>query len=467
MLPAVPDPVGLADARGAARSDARADARADADADARAEARADADAHADACADARADALPDAQAGVSAKARPGRLHELSVSAVATGLLVAIVGFASSFAIVLAGLRAAGASESQAASGLMMLSIGMGLSGIWLAWTRRMPISVAWSTPGAALLLASGDTLGGFDVAVGAFLVSAVLLVVAGLFRPLGRAIEAIPSSLANAMLAGILLTLCLAPVKALAFDASLAAPLLVTWWLVGRVARLWAVPAALAVLVLLVLWRIGLPASFGAQFEVALLPAPEFVVPHFDLRTAIGVGVPLFVVTMASQNVPGIAVQRAHGFTPPAGPLIANTGYFSVLAAPFGAHGINLAAITAALCAGEDAHPDPDRRYWSAIVAGLGYVAMGLLAGVVVLFVALIPPILVEAIAGLALLGAFSGAALAAFTHPPEREAAAVTFLFAASGLAFLGVGGAFWGLLAGGAMVAVNRIGGKRKGET
>jgi len=221
------------------------------------------------------------------------------------------------------------------------------------------------------------------------------------------------------------------------------------------------------VLVLLVLWRIGLPASFGAQFEVALSPAPEFVVPHFDLRTAIGVGVPLFVVTMASQNVPGIAVQRAHGFTPPAGPLIANTGYFSVLAAPFGAHGINLAAITAALCAGEDAHPDPDRRYWSAIVAGLGYVAMGLLAGVVVLFVALIPPILVEAIAGLALLGAFSGAALAAFTHPPEREAAAVTFLFAASGLAFLGVGRAVWGLLAGGAMVAVNRIGGKRKGET
>ena len=282
---------------------------------------------------------------------------------------------------------------------------------------------------------------------------------AGLFRPLGRAIEAIPSSLANAMLAGILLPICLAPVRALGGEhAPLAAPLLLTWWLVGRVARLWAVPAALAVLVALVLWQIGLPDDFGVRLRESLVPRPLLSVPRFELQAIVGIGVPLFVVTMASQNVPGIAVQKANGYTPAAGPLIANTGLFSLLSAPFGALGVNLAALTAAMCAGPDAHPDPARRYWAAIVAGVAYVAIGLLVGVVALFVTLIPPILVEAIAGLALLGAFTAAAVAAFAEPAEREPAAVAFLFACSGLAFAGVGGAFWGLLAGGAMFALAR---------
>ena len=396
-----------------------------------------------------------------------RLADLSLSAVAMGLLAATVGFASSFAIVLAGLRAAGASEAQATSGLMALSIAMGLSGIWLAATRRMPIGVAWSTPGAALLIASGASLESFETAVGAFVASGALLLLAGLFRPLGRAIESIPSSLANAMLAGILLPICLAPVHALGGEhALLAAPLIVTWWLVGRVQRLWAVPAALLVLVGLVLWRIGLPAGFGASLGEALVPRPLLTVPRFDLQAIVGIGVPLFVVTMASQNVPGMAVQRANGYTPAAGPLIANTGLFSLLSAPFGALGVNLAALTAAMCAGPDAHPDPARRYWAAIVAGIAYVAIGLLVGVVALFVTLIPPILVEAIAGLALLGAFTGAAVAAFAEPAERESAAIAFLFACSGLAFAGVGGAFWGLLAGGAMHALTRFGRRRRNE-
>ena len=390
----------------------------------------------------------------------GRLGELSTQAVSMGVLVALIGFASSFAIVLAGLRAVGASEAQAASGLMALLIGCGASGVWLSATRRMPISAAWSLPGAALLIASGDTVDGFDAAVGAFLVSGLLLLLAGVVRPLGRAIEAIPSSLANAMLAGILLTLCLAPVRALEIDPWLAAPPLVTWWLVGRRAKLWAVPAALAVLVPLVLWRVGVPAGFGARADAALVPAPVLVMPRFDWQTVIGIGIPLFVVTMASQNVPGIAIQRAHGFRTPAGPLIVNTALSTLLAAPFGAHAVNLAAVTAALCAGEDAHPDPARRYWAAIVAGALYVVLGLLAGLIVLCVTLVPPVMVEAIAGLALLGSFTSAALAAFAEPAEREAAAITFLFAASGLAFLGVGAAFWGLLAGGAMLGAVRLG-------
>jgi benzoate membrane transport protein len=387
-----------------------------------------------------------------------RFSDFSVQTLAMGVLVAIVGFTSSFAIVLQGLRAAGASDAQAASGLMALSIAMGISGIWLSFSRRMPISVAWSTPGAALLIASGDTLPGFAAAVGAFVVCALLLLLAGLYRPLGRAIEAIPSSLANAMLAGILLTLCLAPIRAIAFDAWLALPVILAWWSVGQFYRLFAVPAALLMLIAVVAWRIGLPSTLGEQLLASLHPRPVLTMPEFDMQAIISIAIPLFVVTMASQNVPGMAVMRANGYTPPAGPLIANTAGFSLLATFFGGHAVNLAAITAAMCAGEDSHTDPARRYWSAIIAGLSYVLFGLLAGAVAVLVTLIPSILIEAIAGLALIGAFTAAIVAAFHSPHEREAAAVTFLFAGSGLAFMGVGGAFWGLLAGGGMVLFKR---------
>ena len=336
---------------------------------------------------------------------------------------------------------------------MAVTVAAGLSGLWLSWTRRLPIAIAWSAPGAALLLVSGGSSAGFDAAVGAFLVSAVLLVVAGAVRPLGRLVEAIPSSLGNAMLAGILLPICLAPVRALESHASLAAPMLLAWWIAGRVHRLAAVPVALAVLVGLVAWRLGVPEDFVASARASLVPRPTLVMPVFDPVAIVGIGLPLFIVTMASQNVPGIVIQRANGYDMRAGPLIVNTGLFSLAAAPFGAHAVNLAAITAAMGAGPDAHPDPARRWWAPVVAGACYVVFGLLAGTFVLLVTLVPAVLVEAIAGLALLGAFTGAAVAAFAEAREREAAAATFLFAASGLAFAGVGGAFWGLLVGGAM--------------
>lgn len=375
-----------------------------------------------------------------------------------GVLVAVIGFTSTFAVVLQGFRAVGASEAEAASGLMAVSIAMGLAGMWLAWRYRMPLSVAWSTPGAVLLIGSGDAVPDFASAVGAFAVCAVLLVVAGVFKPLGRAMQAIPASLANAMLAGILLSVCVAPVRALQEQFALAVPVLLTWWLAGRVQRFAAVPAAFAVLIIVIAWRVGLPDGFAAAATEALVPAPVFTLPRFDAAVLLGVALPLFVVTMASQNLPGIAVQKASGYDPAPGPLIATTGIFSLLAAPFGSHAVNLAALTAALCAGPDAHADPARRYWAAIVAGGFYVVFGLFAGLVTLIVTQVPAILIEAIAGLALLGAFSAAVAAAFQDVPRREAAAVTFVFAASGIAFLGVGGAFWGLLAGGAMALVQR---------
>ena len=394
--------------------------------------------------------------------RASRLSELSGSAIGMGMLAAVVGFTASFAVVLQGLLAAGATQAQATSGLVALTVGMGLSGIVLPLFYRIPVGVAWSLPGAALLVASGETLSSVNAAIGAYVFSSVLLIVAGLFRPLGRLIEAIPTTLANAMLAGVLLSLCLAPVHALAYDPYIAAPLLLTWWVVGRVNRFFAVPAALLVLVLLVWLRIGLPNDFAVQLQASLIPSLVWIPPVFEPNALISIGIPLFVVTMASQNVPGVAVLKASNYQPRAGPLIANTGVFSLAAAPFGAHAINLAAVTAAMFSSTEAHPDPQRRYWSAAFAGITYVVLGLLGGAAGLLVTLIPSVLVEAIAGLALLGAFSAAIVNALSDIRHREAAAITFLFSGSGLAFFGIGAAFWGLLVGGVMYYVSSLGNK-----
>lgn len=394
-----------------------------------------------------------------------RLGDMSWKAFGTGVLGSIVGFTSSFAIVLQGMRSAGATEAQAISGLVMLCLGMGICGIVLALRYRMPIGVAWSTPGAAMLIAAGDTLDSVNEAIGAYLLSAILLLIAGWFRPLGRLIEAIPASLANAMLAGVLLPICLAPVHALAYDAWLAAPLILTWWVAGRFNRFLAVPAALLVLIPVVAWRLGVPDGFMRQLGDSLIPQLQFIKPVFDTQALISIGIPLFVVTMASQNVPGVAVLRAYGYQPKAGPLILTTGFFSLLTAPFGALGINLAAVTAAMFCSEDAHEEPARRYWSAVIAGVAYLIWGCVAGVMGLFIVLVPSVVVEAVAGLALMGSFSAAIVAALAEPRQREASAITFLFAGSGLAFLGVGGAFWGLLVGAMMyVAVNIQEGKRR---
>ena len=371
----------------------------------------------------------------------------------TGILAAFVGFASSFAVVLQGLIAVGATRAEAASGLMALAIAMGAGGVVLSLWRRQPISVAWSTPGAALLVTSGVPEGGFPAAIGAFLVCGALIVAAGLWKPLGRAVAAIPANLANAMLAGVLLGLCLAPVRAVASVPLLALPIVVVWVAVFHWRKLYAVPAAVAVVVAIIAFQ-GAPAGMGS-----LWPAPVFVRPVFTAAAAIGIGVPLFLVTMASQNIPGMAVLALNGYRPPANPLFLATGVFSVLSAPFGGHAVNLAAITAALCAGPDAHPDPAKRYWAAVVAGLTYILFGLLAGAATAFIAASPPVLIEAVAGLALLGAFGSAMLGAVSAPEGREAALITFLITASGQGFLGVSGAFWGLLAGGAMLAAGRL--------
>ncbi len=378
-----------------------------------------------------------------------------IQPVTAGLITAFVGFASSFAVILKGLTAVGASDAQAASGLMALSIAMGVAGIGLSLWTRMPVSAAWSTPGGALLAATGAAAGGFPAATGAFLVVGVLIVAAGLVRPFGRLVAAIPSALANAMLAGILFGLCLAPIKGLIEAPRQASLVILTWLVVSRWKRLYATPAAALVAALLI--------GFGGSGEglglSALTPQWVWTTPVFSLDAIVSLALPLFIVTMASQNLPGLAVLSAYNYRPDPGPLVAATGAFTLLAAPFGGHAVNLSAITAALCASPDASPDPKKRWIAAATAGAAYAVFGLLAGGVTRFVSG-SPILVEAVAGLALLNAFGAALHNALADASEREAALATFLVSASGVGFYGIGGAFWGLLAGGAVLVLTRAG-------
>ncbi|RKK05728.1 benzoate transporter BenE [Pseudoroseomonas wenyumeiae] len=371
-----------------------------------------------------------------------------------GVLSSVVGFASTFAVVLHGYASVGATPAQAAGGLLMLCLAQGLLSIWLSTRWRMPVTLAWSTPGSALLAASGLPEGGFAVATGAFLVAAALIVAAGLWKPFGRAVAAIPTALASAMLAGILFEICLAPVRAAGAMPSLALPVILAWALAWRFARLYAVPVAVLAAAVVMLLVTTLPPGLTAS-----VAWPEFIMPRFTLTAAIGLGVPLFLVTMASQNVPGLAVMHAHGYRPAPGPIFTITGLASAVIAFFGAHAVNLAAITAALCAGRDAHPDPARRWVASVSGGVGYWVLGLGAGIAATFVAAAPPLLIQTVAGLALLATLGGALTTAATEERTRLPAMATFVTTASGLSVMGIGAAFWGLLAGGALMLLDRL--------
>ncbi|SLN75062.1 Inner membrane protein YdcO [Ruegeria meonggei] len=375
--------------------------------------------------------------------------------VSTGLVVAVVGFFSSFPIVLQGLHAMGASPAQAASGLMSAAIAMGLAAIALSLWYRLPISVAWSTPGVALLAVSAAPAGGFSEAVGAFLCAGALTVLAGAWRPLGRLAAAIPTSLAQAMLGGVLLPLCIVPFKAAVDLPWQALPVILTWFIAGRINRLIAVPAAVLAAAIVVI----LNAGDNTVLPDRLMAAPVWITPEFSLASVIGIGIPLFIVTMATQNIPGIAVMRSFGFSPDAGRLFSWVGGASILSAPLGAPATCLAAITAAMCSNEDSHPDPDQRYWSAIMGGLFYCLFGVFAVAITGFAAHADPLLMGTLAGVALIGVLANATSAALENQTEREAAILTFAITASGITVFGLGAAVWGLLAGGiAYLVTNR---------
>ncbi|WP_349539656.1 benzoate/H(+) symporter BenE family transporter [Sagittula sp. NFXS13] len=368
-----------------------------------------------------------------------------IQALATGFVVAIVGFFSSFPIFLAGVEAMGATAPQASSALMAGGVAMGLSGIVLALWFKAPASCAWSTPGAALLAGSAADAAGFSGAVGAFLIAGALVVVAGFWKPLVRLAQAIPGPITLAMLSGVLLPICFAPFRALAEAPVVGAVILLTWFGVSRVSRLFAVPATVLAAVALVIWWNG-----TLPMPDHILTPPVWVTPTFSLSALIGLALPLFIVTMATQNVPGVAVLKTNGYTPPTGKMFVTVGAASILTAPFGAIANNLAAITAAMCSDENAHPDKAQRYWAAVWAGLFYVLFSVFAAVVTFVAASAPPMTMSALAGVALLPVFMTSASAALKDEDTREAAALTFVLTASGLTLFGIGSAVWGLLLG-----------------
>lgn len=380
-------------------------------------------------------------------------RDSSLQATSAGILAAFVGFGSSFAVILKGVTAAGASPAEAASGLLALLIVTGLFGIIISLWTRVPILVAWTTPGAALLISSPTVAGGFPYAVGAFVICGLLIMVSGLWPAMSRMVGAIPRSLASAMLAGIVFELCLAPVLGLPDKPLFIVVILLVWAVVSRLRRALAVPAA-------VLVAIGLASlELHDAAALSLRLSPQWITPRFSLAATMSLAVPLFVVTMAGQNIPGFAVLAINGYRPRHGLLLAATGLASVVVAPFGAIPINLAAITAAMCASAEAHPDTRRRWWASVVAGSVYILIGLFSGLITTFIALSSPVLITAVAGIALFGALASSLAGATAEPSERDAAMVTFLLAASGLHLLGIGGAFWGLLAGGMVLAIQRL--------
>ncbi|MGX1583625.1 benzoate/H(+) symporter BenE family transporter [Microbacterium sp. NPDC055502] len=365
-----------------------------------------------------------------------------------GVVTALVGFTSSFAVVLAGLDAMGATAAQAASGLLAVTVTMGIACVMLAWRYRMPITVAWSTPGAALLASTGAIEGGWPAAVGAFLVTAALILLTALWPALGALIARIPPSIAQAMLAGVLLPLCLAPITGVVANPWGVVPVVLTWLVFARLAPRWAVPFAFLAAAAVV--AVTLVAEGDAVDPAVLLPRVELTAPVFTVGALVGVALPLFIVTMASQNVPGIAIMRSFGYEVPWRPAMLVTGLGTALGATAGGHAINLAAISAALAASPDADPDARRRWVAGVSTGVSYLVLGGFSAAFATLVVLAPQAVIPAVAGLALFAAFGSAVQQAIDDPGERLPAVVTFLVAASGIAVLGVSAAFWALVAG-----------------
>ncbi len=371
-----------------------------------------------------------------------------------GVVGAVTGFASSFALVIAGARAVGASADQAASGLLVVCVVQGVLAIALTLTTRLPISIAWSTPGAAVLVTGAALTRDFGVAVSAFVVTGILLALTGAWPALARTMTRIPAPVASAMLAGILFPICVAPVQAAVRLPLLALPAIVVWLLLLRFAPRWAVPAAVAATAVAVVMAAGPDWAGGAS----LAPQLHVVAPAFDPLVIVSLAVPLYLVTMAGQNIAGFTVLRTFGYEPvPARAILLATGAGSAVIAPFGAQTINLSALTAAIMVGDE-HTPRDRRWIATVTAGGCYILLGLGAGVAGALVSASPPILIESVAGLALLGALITAVTSAMADPHGRVVAIGTFLVVASGVVVAGLGSAFWGLVVGGAMWLVLR---------
>jgi benzoate membrane transport protein len=362
-----------------------------------------------------------------------------------GTVASITGTAASAGLVLAALTSLGATKSQTTSAIVVLLTFYGLLSIFLSMRFKMPISIVWSTPGAALLISSGTLGVPFSSAVGAFIVTGILLVLTGLWPALGRLVSSIPKPIASAMLAGVIFNFCISPFKSASEFPWLVLPGLLVWLVLYKYATIWATPAAMVIVFASTAVAQGITVD-----PASILPTIEFVSPTFDVTSIIGISIPLYLVTMASQNIPGIAIMKSFGYEVPFKPMMASTGAAAVIAAFFGGFSMNLAAITAALNANDHAHKDPSRRWLASVYGGYVYLLIALLAGVTVAFVLQAPRVLVLAAAGIALLGTIISALSSAVEVQELRLPAMVTFLVTASGMSAFSIGSAFWALIAG-----------------
>lgn len=372
------------------------------------------------------------------------------SMISAAVVAALVGYGSTIALILAAASAVGATAEQTSSWVLTICLVKAAGSAYLSLKARVPVVLAWSTPGAALIAAT-DGLGMQD-AVGAFLLAGLLIALTGAIKPLGALVAKIPDAVAAAMLAGVLLPFCL---KGMAAAGTLGGAAL-AMGLVFALVRLYN--PALAVLAALATGLVAAFGPWGGAFPALALPIPTltFIPPTFHPQALIGLGLPLYLVTMASQNLPGFATLRAAGYEPPVAPALITTGGLSALGALFGAHTISMAAITAAICLGDDVHPDRAQRWKVGLAYAGAWVGLGLLGPVLVTILQAMPAEILTLLVGLALLGALTGALTHAYTPPQSRFAATITLTVTASGLALFGIGAAFWGLLAGLAMLGL-----------
>jgi benzoate membrane transport protein len=380
--------------------------------------------------------------------------DVSLSTVTAGFVAVLVGFTSSVAIVFQAAQAFNATPAQITSWMWALGLGMGVCSILPSLWLRKPVMIAWSTPGAAVL-AVGAAGFSMNEAVGAFMVSAVLITLCGVTGLFEKLMHRIPIAIASALLASLLTRFGLQGFSAAQSALPLVVLMLATYLLGKRFVPRYAVPLTLVAAVVYVAMR-GQFSVSGLQFSLAM---PVFTAPVFSLSAAISLALPLFVVTMASQNLPGVAAIRAAGYDMPLSKIISMTGIATFILAPFGGFALNLSAITAAICMGKEAHPNPTRRYTAAVSCGLIYVGIGLFGAIVTALLAAFPKELIAAIAGLALLGTISSGLTSALADEKHREAAIITFLVTLSGVVIAGVGSAFWGVVAGSLALFVQNL--------
>ncbi|HLA32536.1 MAG TPA: benzoate/H(+) symporter BenE family transporter [Pseudomonas sp.] len=380
-----------------------------------------------------------------AQSRLRPLADSSTSAVVAGFIAMLTGYTSSLVLMFQAGQAAGLTNGQISSWIWALSIGMAVTSIGLSLRYRAPIMIAWSTPGAALLITSLPGVP-YGEAIGAYILASGLIVLIGLTGSFDRLMRRIPGSIAAALLAGVLFKIGLEICGATEQQPALVVAMLLAYLVGKRLLPRYAVLAALLVGTLLA----GLFGLLNFEHFQLQLATPQWTTPSFSLAAAISIGIPLFVVAMASQNLPGMAVLRANGYQVPASPLLTTSGLASMLLAPFGSHGIHMAAISAAICAGPEAHEDPKKRYTAAIWCGLFYGIAGIFGATLAALFAALPKALILSIAALALFASIIGGLTQAMSEPKEREAALITFLVTASGMTLFAVGSAFWGIVAG-----------------